>query len=54
MSHVADAFLDSATWRAGAGIYNLDPEVEPEISEATREGKVTSFEITATVLMDAV
>ncbi len=54
MSHVADAFLDRATWRAEAGIYDLDPEVEPKISEASREGKVTSFEITATVLMNAV
>ncbi len=54
MSHVTDAFLDRATWRAASGIYNLDPEVEPEISEAIREGNVTSFEITATVLMNAV
>ena len=54
MSHMADAFLDRATWRAEPGIYDLDPEVEPEISEASREDNVTSFEITATVLMDAV
>ncbi len=54
MGHVADAFLDRATWRAAAGIYDLDDEVDPEISEASREDNVTSFEITATVLMDAV
>jgi hypothetical protein len=53
MSHVADAFLDRATWRAESGIYDLDDE-EPEISEASREGRVITFEITATVLMDAV
>ena len=54
MSHAADAFLARATWRAEAGIYDLDDEVDPEISEASREDNVTSFEITATVLMNAV
>lgn len=54
MSHVADTFLVSSKWQAEAGIRGLDPEDEPGISEASRELKVTSFEITATVLMDAV
>ena len=54
MSHVADSFLDRSTWKAQAGIYDLEFDSEPEISEASREGLVTSFEITATVLMDAV
>jgi len=54
MSHAADAFLDRATWRAQDGIYDLDDDEAPEISEASREGRVITFEITATVLMDAV
>ena len=54
MSHAADTFLVNTKWQAEAGIFDLDPEEEPEISEASREGLVTSFEITATVLMDAV
>ena len=54
MSHAADSFLNRATWRAQSGIYDLEFDSEPEISEASREGRVTSFEITATVLMDAV
>ena len=54
MSHAADSFLDGATWRAKSGIFDLDPEVDPEINEGDRNGKVITFEITATVLMDAV
>lgn len=54
MSHAADEFLDGAKWKAQAGIYDLEFDSEPEISEASRDGRVTSFEITATVLMDAV
>ena len=50
MSHVADAFLNRATWRARSEIFDLADD-EPEISEGSREGNVTSFEITATVLM---
>jgi len=54
MSHAADEFLDGAKWRAQTGIYDLDFDSEPEISEASRDGRVTSFEITATVLMNSV
>jgi hypothetical protein len=54
MSHAADAFLDRATWRAEEGIYDLDDDDEPDISGASRDENVTTFEITATVLMDAV
>ncbi len=53
MSHVADSFLDRATWRARSEIFDLADD-EPEISEGSREGNVTSFEITATVLMKPV
>ena len=54
MSHATDTFLDRSNWSAETQVYDLDPDSEPEISEASREGNVTSFEITATVLMNAV
>ena len=54
MSHAADAFLDRATWRVEPGIYDLDEGDEPTISDASRESRVITFGITATVLMDAV
>ena len=54
MSHAADTFLDRANWIAEDGIYDLEPDEEPEISGPSREENVITFAITATVLMDAV
>ena len=53
MSAVRDKFMAAANWSAESGVYGLDPEVEPEISEGGIEGKVLFFEFTATALMDA-
>jgi hypothetical protein len=52
MSHVADSLLVKTVWQAAAGVFDLDPESEPEIGEADRVGNVISFEVTASVLMD--
>ena len=54
MSFVADELLDGTKWVAQSGVFNLEPETEPEISDGTREGNVITFEMVASVLMDAV
>jgi hypothetical protein len=54
MDEVADSLLDGATWKAAAGVHDLEPDTEPEISDGAREGNVITFEITASVLMDPV
>ncbi len=54
MSHVADELLNRTKWTAQAGVFDLEPETEPEISDGARDGNVITFEITASVLMDAV
>jgi hypothetical protein len=54
MNAVADRLTVASYWRAQFGIYDLDHDEDPEISEASRSDNVTTFEITATVLMDAV
>ena len=53
MFRVSQSLLDAATWIAEAGIFNLEPETEPEISDGAREGNVITFEMVASVLMDA-
>jgi hypothetical protein len=52
MQEVADRFLDGSYWRAESGIFNLEPDVDPEISDGERVGNVISFVVTASVLMD--
>ena len=54
MSHAADELLAKTKWTAQAGVFDLEPDTEPEISEGAREGNVITFEITASVLMDPV
>jgi len=54
MSHVADKLLVGSIWRAEDGIYDLQPDLDPEMSDGERVGKVITFEISASVLMDAV
>jgi hypothetical protein len=54
MSEASNRFLRNSYWIAEAGVFNLDPNVEPEISDGERVGNVISFVITASVLMDAV
>ena len=56
MSHVADKFLDRGEWigNGGTGVYGLEAEAEPDIDEAGLVGRVLSYSIRATVLMDAV
>jgi hypothetical protein len=54
MSYVADKLLVGSIWRAESGIYDLEPEIDPEIDEGARTGNVISFAISASVLMTAV
>jgi len=54
MSFVADKLLVASIWQAKSGIYDLQPGVDPEIDDGERTGNVISFEISASVLMDAV
>jgi hypothetical protein len=54
MSYVADALLVESIWQAEAGVYSFQPEVDPEMDGGDREGKVISFTIEASILMDAV
>ncbi len=51
MSHATDKFLARSMWVAESGVYGLETGTEPQISEPSEVGKVTSFSITATVLM---
>jgi hypothetical protein len=54
LSHIADALLVGSVWQAKAGVYSFQPEIDPEMSGGEREGKVISFTIEASILMDAV
>ncbi len=54
MSFVADKLLVATIWQAEAGIYDLRPEVDPEIDDGERTGNVITFGVSAAVLMDAV
>jgi hypothetical protein len=54
MSFVADHLLVGSVWQAESGIYDLEPDVDPEIDEGERTGNVISFAISASVLMTAV
>ena len=53
MSAVADQLLSRTQWREQDGIYDLQPDIDPEMDDGGRVGKVISFEISASVLMDA-
>jgi hypothetical protein len=54
MSYVADHLLVNSVWQAEAGIYDMQPDIDPEIDEGERTGNVISFAISASVLMTAV
>jgi len=54
MSRVADELLVESKWSAESGVYDLEPDESPEIGEGSRTGNVITFEITASVLLDAV
>ena len=54
MSFVADKLLVNSIWQAEAGIYDFEPGIDPEIDEGDRIGNVISFEVSASILMDAV
>ena len=51
MSTVADKLLDGALWRAESGIFDLQPDVDPELEDGGRTGNVITFEISASLLM---
>ncbi len=53
MSYVADELLARSKWPVQSGVFDLEDGTEPEVSEGNREGNVITFEVTATVLMDA-
>ncbi len=44
------AITDNDLWTAEAGIYSLDLEAEPSISDGARESNVITFDITVSVL----
>jgi len=54
MFQVSERLLDRTFWRAEPGIYDFEPEVEPELSDAEREGNVITFDIAASILMTAI
>ncbi len=54
MSHVADELLDVLKWQAQSGIFSLEPDEDPTISQGSLDGNVITFELTAVVLLDAV
>ncbi len=54
MSFAADNLLVGTVWQAESGIYDLQPEIDPEIDDGARTGNVITFGITAAVLMNAV
>ncbi len=54
LSHMADEFLEKSKWSARSGVYGLDPEEEPEMSDPVRSNNVISSEGTAVVLLNAV
>ncbi len=53
LSHAADSLLDKDTWRSQAGLFQVEPDTEPDVSEGSRVGHVITFEFTSSVLMDA-
>ena len=54
MSFVADKLLVRSIWTAESGVYALEPDVEPVVSDGERTGNVITFEVSASVLADAV
>jgi len=54
MSYATDSLLEKSTWQVAAGVFDLEPDTEPEISDGEREGNVISFSFTASVLLDPV
>lgn len=54
ISDIADAFLVGSVWTAKSGIYDLQPDVDPEMEDGGRVGNVITFNASAVVLMDAV
>ena len=53
MSHAADKLLVNSIWQAESGIYDFQPDIEPEVDEGDRAGNVISFSVSAAVLMNA-
>ena len=41
-------------WKDQGGVFDFDPEDEPEMTEGEREGNAVTFTFTAVVLMDPV
>jgi len=54
MSYVADKLLVGSIWSAESGVYAFQPGIEPEITDGDRTGNVITFEVSASVLADAV
>ena len=55
MDLVVDNLVTRSTWNSAAardaGLYDIEPETDIEISNEGREGNVITFEVTASVLM---
>jgi hypothetical protein len=53
MQIVSDKLLSDSIWAAESGVFGLQHDLEPEISDGERTGNVITFEIEASVLADA-
>ena len=54
MSFAADLLMVGSTWRAESGIFDMQHDIDPEVSDGERVGNVITFEVSAVVLADAV
>ena len=54
MSHAADLLMVGSTWQAESGIFDLQRDIDPEVSDGERVGNVITFEVSSVVLADAV
>ncbi len=54
MYHASNHLMVRSKWRAEAGVYDLQDDIDPEMSDGERVGNVISFEVNAAVLATAV
>lgn len=54
ISFIADELLVGGKWSAEAGVFDLNPGIDPEVEDGGRVGNVITFEFNAVVLADAV
>jgi len=54
MYQVVEYLSSHSVWQAEAGVYDLQPDEEPDVAEGEREGNVITFSVSVAVLMDPV